>query len=80
MACGSAHTIVVSRDGKSVWSFGSGDNGRLGHGEIENLYRPKLIEGLQGRIVCKVCAGALFSMALTSSGLVRKQNLGFKII
>ncbi|KAF5301595.1 hypothetical protein FQR65_LT08900 [Abscondita terminalis] len=70
VACGSAHTLVVSKDGKTVWSFGSGDGGRLGHGEIVKVYRPKVIEALQGFTILKVCAGALFSMALTSSGQV----------
>ena len=27
VACGSSHTVVVSKDGKTVWSFGSGDAG-----------------------------------------------------
>ena len=27
VACGSSHTIVVSLDGRIVWSFGAGDNG-----------------------------------------------------
>lgn len=68
VACGSAHTLVLSRDGKTVWSFGSGDSGRLGHGEIAKVFRPKVIEALQGLTIRKVCAGALFSMALTTSG------------
>lgn len=29
VACGSSHTIAVSQDGRSVWSFGGGDNGKL---------------------------------------------------
>ena len=29
VACGSAHTICISKDGCTVWSFGSGDNGEL---------------------------------------------------
>ena len=29
VACGSVHTVAVAQDGKTVWSFGSGDNGRL---------------------------------------------------
>lgn len=28
VACGSVHTVAVSQDGKLVWSFGSGDNGK----------------------------------------------------
>ena len=27
VACGSVHTVALSQDGKTVWSFGSGDNG-----------------------------------------------------
>ena len=29
VACGSSHTLCASRDGRTVWSFGSGDNGEL---------------------------------------------------
>jgi hypothetical protein len=29
VACGSCHTLVVSQDGWTVWSFGGGDNGAL---------------------------------------------------
>jgi len=28
IACGGSHTLVVSQDGKLVWSFGEGDNGK----------------------------------------------------
>ena len=27
VACGSSHTIALSQDGTSVWSFGAGDSG-----------------------------------------------------
>lgn len=70
VACGSSHTLVVSKDGKMVWSFGSGENGKLGHGEIAKVYKPKVIEALQGLIIQKVCAGTSFSMALTTMGHV----------
>ena len=29
VACGSSHTIIVSQDGRTVWSFGGGDNGTV---------------------------------------------------
>lgn len=70
VACGSSHTLVVSRDGSTVWSFGSGENGKLGHGEIAKVYRPKVIEALNGIRVRKVCAGTSFSMALSTMGEV----------
>ncbi|KAJ3666590.1 hypothetical protein Zmor_002027 [Zophobas morio] len=70
VACGSSHTLVVSRDGKTVWSFGSGEHGKLGTGDLGKVYRPQVIEALQSLTIQKVCAGTSFSMALTASGEV----------
>uniref|UniRef100_A0AAR2M095 HECT-type E3 ubiquitin transferase n=1 Tax=Pygocentrus nattereri TaxID=42514 RepID=A0AAR2M095_PYGNA len=69
-ACGSSHTIAVALDGRIVWSFGGGDNGKLGHGDTNRVYRPKVIEALHGYIIRKVCAGSQCSLALTSAGQV----------
>ncbi|XP_071450243.1 probable E3 ubiquitin-protein ligase HERC1 [Hetaerina americana] len=68
VACGSAHTIALSLDGKTVWSFGSSENGKLGHGDTSRVYKPKVIEALQGVYVRKVAAGSHFSLALSSNG------------
>ncbi|KAJ0013026.1 hypothetical protein NQD34_017360 [Periophthalmus magnuspinnatus] len=70
VTCGSSHTIAVAQDGRTVWSFGGGDNGKLGHGDTNRVYRPKVIEALQGFIIRKVCAGSQSSLALTSAGQV----------
>ncbi|XP_076014530.1 putative E3 ubiquitin-protein ligase HERC1 isoform X2 [Genypterus blacodes] len=70
VACGSSHTIAVAQDGRTVWSFGGGDNGKLGHGDTCRVYRPKVIEALHGFIIRKVCAGSQSSLALTSAGQV----------
>ncbi|XP_061657060.1 probable E3 ubiquitin-protein ligase HERC1 isoform X5 [Syngnathoides biaculeatus] len=70
VACGSSHTIAVAQDGRTVWSFGGGDNGKLGHGDTNRVYRPKIIEALHGCIIRKVCAGSQSSLALTSAGQV----------
>jgi len=42
VACGEAHTLALSTDGKTVWSFGSGDLGRLGHGDSSKQLKPKV--------------------------------------
>ncbi|KAG2466568.1 HERC1 ligase, partial [Polypterus senegalus] len=68
VTCGSSHTIAVAQDGRAVWSFGGGDNGKLGHGDTNRVYRPKLIEALHGLSIRKVCAGSQSSLALTSAG------------
>ncbi|MGH0184836.1 UNVERIFIED_CONTAM: hypothetical protein FKN15_017450 [Acipenser sinensis] len=70
VACGSSHTIAVAQDGRVGWSFGGGDNGKLGHGDTNRVYRPKVIEALQGLSIRKVCAGSQSSLALTSTGQV----------
>lgn len=76
VACGSSHTLAVSRDGKTVWSFGSGENGKLGTGDLGKAYRPQVIEALKNVTVKKVCAGTSFSMALTASGEVYTWGTG----
>ncbi|XP_066271875.1 probable E3 ubiquitin-protein ligase HERC1 [Branchiostoma lanceolatum] len=68
VVCGSSHTIVVSQDGRTVWSFGGGDNGKLGHGDTNRVYKPKVIEALVGLYIRKVCCGSQSSLALTSTG------------
>ena len=42
VACGAAHTLVLSMDGLTVWSFGSGDLGKLGHGDTNRQTFPKV--------------------------------------
>ncbi|XP_027837521.2 probable E3 ubiquitin-protein ligase HERC1 [Aphis gossypii] len=80
VACGSTHTLACSRDGNTVWSFGSGDNGKLGHGNTLRLYKPQKIEGLRHYKIKKVAAGIHFSVALTCTGEVftwgQGSNLG----
>ncbi|XP_067667414.1 probable E3 ubiquitin-protein ligase HERC1 [Haliotis asinina] len=70
VACGSSHTIAVSQDGKTVWSFGGGDNGKLGHGDMNRQYKPKVIEAFIGMYIRKVACGSQSSLALTSTGQV----------
>ena len=41
-ACGVAHTLALGIDGLTVWSFGSGDSGKLGHGDTVKQTFPKV--------------------------------------
>ncbi|XP_076880016.1 putative E3 ubiquitin-protein ligase HERC1 isoform X2 [Brachyhypopomus gauderio] len=76
VSCGSSHTIALSKDGRTVWSFGGGDNGKLGHGDTNRVYKPKVLEALQGMFIRKVCAGSQSSLALTSTGQVYAWGCG----
>ncbi len=77
VACGMAHTLALSEDGRTVWSFGSGDHGKLGHGDVARVYRPKMIESLQGLTIQKIQVGSHMSMALTTDGLVGNGHAQF---
>lgn len=48
--------------------------GKLGHGDTNRVYKPKVIEALQGMFIRKVCAGSQSSLALTSTGQVGKTS------
>ncbi|XP_033633807.1 probable E3 ubiquitin-protein ligase HERC1 isoform X2 [Asterias rubens] len=70
VVCGSSHTIAISQDGRTVWSFGGGDNGKLGHGDTNRVYKSKIIEALIGLVIRKIACGSQSSLALTSTGQV----------
>ena len=69
------HSLAITADG-SVWSWGDGGFGRLGHGDEQNQLLPKRIEAFAGRRVVAVSAGAGHSLAFTASGPVFSWGLG----
>jgi alpha-tubulin suppressor-like RCC1 family protein len=44
VSAGSFHSLLVTASGVA-YSFGSGDNGRLGHGDTSNRLTPTAIAG-----------------------------------
>lgn len=53
-----------------VYSWGEGDDGKLGHNNRLNFDRPKLIEALSGIGVVDIACGSAHSACITSSGHV----------
>jgi len=45
--------------------------GKLGHGDLNRQYKPKVIEAFAGLYIRKVACGSQSSVALTSSGQVK---------
>lgn len=62
VSCGALHTLALTEVG--AFSWGSGDGGRLGHGNRKHRDIPTLIEGLKGMVVVQVSAGTWHSAAL----------------
>ena len=66
---GSDHSLVLTADG-TVWSWGYGASGRLGHGDQQRQLLPKKVETFAGQRVIAVSAGSAHSLALTADGAV----------
>jgi hypothetical protein len=67
VACGKKFSLALT-EGGCVYSWGYGAKGSLGHGDYENVKRPKIIEQL--RAVVQISCGFSHSLALTSRGEV----------
>lgn len=66
---GGKHCIALSADGE-VFSWGEGEDGKLGHGNRDSYDRPKLIESLSGLGVIDVACGSAHSACITNQGHV----------
>lgn len=52
----------------AVYSWGEGEEGKLGHGDRLSYDKPKLIEALSGVSITDIACGSAHSAAITSSG------------
>merc|ERR1719320_619910 len=66
--CGLNHTICVSQDGMTIWSFGDGDYGKLGLGNSAAKSLPHKMDTMCGVGVKSICCGSQFSAILTLDG------------
>ena len=67
VSAGAQHSLALAADG-SVWSWGFGGQGRLGHGDEQDQLLPKKVEALAGQRVVAVSAGRDHSLARTADG------------
>ncbi|KDO32822.1 hypothetical protein SPRG_02515 [Saprolegnia parasitica CBS 223.65] len=67
IACGSGHTVVLDENG-DVYTWGRGDDGRLGHGDNGWKFVPRLVEALHGKRIKQVTCGSYHTAAVTVTG------------
>jgi alpha-tubulin suppressor-like RCC1 family protein len=67
VAAGFFHSMVLPREG-GVWTWGDGDDGRLGHGNTNRQQVPKRVGGLTN--VTYSAAGGNHSLAVGEGGVV----------
>ncbi|KAL3663502.1 hypothetical protein V7S43_011390 [Phytophthora oleae] len=63
ISCGAMHAGLVTTDGQA-YTWGSGDGGRLGHGDNTSYVNPKLIEGLKMDIIVELACACWHSVAV----------------
>jgi len=69
IACGGFHTAVITEDG-SMYTFGGGEHGQLGHGDKVNKVKPTLVSALEGIMISQITCGWSHSVALTLNGKI----------
>jgi alpha-tubulin suppressor-like RCC1 family protein len=69
VACGGLHTLAVTSSGE-LYTFGDGTSGRLGHGDKECQYIPKMVAALAGINIVSASGGYAHSAAVTDEGRV----------
>lgn len=72
---GGKHAMAITLDGK-IFSWGEGEDGKLGHGNRLTLEKPKLIESLRTKRVRDIACGSAHSAAITSQGELYTWGLG----
>ncbi|KDO30466.1 hypothetical protein SPRG_04368 [Saprolegnia parasitica CBS 223.65] len=69
IACGAQHAAAISQHGE-LYTWGSGEDGRLGHGDIRDRAIPrKVMSLLSQRVVQASCGGAHTAVVTTTHGL-----------
>ncbi|XP_004370699.1 RCC1 domain-containing protein 1 [Trichechus manatus latirostris] len=64
---GTEHALLLDAAGQ-VFSWGSGRHGQLGHGTLEAVLEPRLLEVLQGLPMAEVAAGGWHSVCVSETG------------
>lgn len=64
IACGSRHCLALTTN-KTVYSWGFGKNGRLGHGDDKDVFEPKIIEFFDNTRIEKIEAADNYSAVVS---------------
>ncbi|KAK5833788.1 ultraviolet-B receptor UVR8 [Gossypium arboreum] len=69
LACGGAHVVGLTSGGK-VLTWGRGNSGQLGHGDMDCLLSPKIVMSLESYCITQVSAGWSHSGFVSDEGCV----------
>ncbi|XP_026059291.1 probable E3 ubiquitin-protein ligase HERC4 [Carassius auratus] len=78
ISCGGEHTATLSKGG-TVFTFGSGGSGQLGHNSFRDEHHPRVVAELWGSEVSQVTCGRHHTLvSITSSKLIYSFGCGMQ--
>ncbi|KAF0698663.1 Aste57867_10757 [Aphanomyces stellatus] len=63
VSCGAMHAAILNESGQ-MYTWGSGDGGRLGHGDLASHVTPRLVEALAHDVVFQISCGCWHTVAI----------------
>ncbi|DAZ98262.1 TPA: hypothetical protein N0F65_008947 [Lagenidium giganteum] len=63
ISCGATHAGLVTSNGQA-YTWGSGDGGRLGHGDTTSYVNPKLVEALKEDVIFELSCACWHTVAI----------------
>jgi len=72
---GGKHVMAITQDGK-LFSWGEGEDGKLGHGDTLSRHSPTLVTTLASKRISDIGCGSSHSAAVTSCGELYTWGLG----
>nr|CAI5850903.1 unnamed protein product [Callosobruchus analis] len=67
LKCGRDHCLILDNNG-TVYTFGRGSRGQLGHGTLNDESEPVLVDALAGLKIIQISAGGWHSCAVSKDG------------
>lgn len=74
--CEGKHLLALNAD-KQVFSWGFGEGGRLGHGDVTPKTHPTKIQHFADNSIVKIYCGAAYSAAISATGTLYTWGRGF---
>jgi alpha-tubulin suppressor-like RCC1 family protein len=76
LTAGLFHSMAVTQDGE-LYTWGSGTNGRLGHGDTVMQLRPRRVDALADTAIVHASAGSGHSVAVSEGGALYTWGQGY---
>ncbi|XP_068131359.1 RCC1 domain-containing protein 1 isoform X2 [Hyperolius riggenbachi] len=67
IALGNEYVVLLTTEGR-ILSWGSGRHGQLGHGDVEDVWEPRIVEALHGVAMTEVAAGGWHTASISEGG------------